>query len=202
MTMLIGLGLGPGDPELLTLKAVRILREADAVFVPGDIAQKLVAPYREAEVLSFPMTGNEARIRKAVGEAADRIARVAVKGTAVFALLGDPNVYSTYARLLGVIRETHPGIPCRTVPGVSSITAFASVAGITLSGGFSVSDGKGERGRILLKVRRPREEAERLASEGFREFVLVERMFLDGEKVYRGELPETSTYFSILYAER
>jgi precorrin-2/cobalt-factor-2 C20-methyltransferase len=200
--MLIGLGLGPGDPELLTLRAVRVLREADAVFVPGDLAQRLVAPYREAEVLSFPMTDDEAAVRGAVEEAAERIARVAASGTAVFALLGDPNVYSTWARLLGVIRETHPEIGCRTVPGVSSITAFASVAGITLSGGFSVSDGKGERGRILLKVRRPREEAERLAREGFREFVLVERMFLDGEKVYRGKLPEESTYFSILYAER
>jgi precorrin-2/cobalt-factor-2 C20-methyltransferase len=200
--MLIGLGLGPGDPELLTLRAVRVLREADAVFVPGDLAQKLVAPYREAEVLSFPMSEDDETVQRAVGEAAERIARVAGKGTAVFALLGDPNVYSTYARLLAVIRETHPEIVCRTVPGVSSITAFASVAGVTLSGGFSVSDGKGERGRILLKVRRPREEAERLAREGFRDFVLVERMFLDGERVYRGELPETSTYFSILYAER
>ena len=200
--MLIALGLGPGDPELLTLRAVRVLREADAVFVPGDLAQRLVAPYREAEVLSFPMTDDEAAVRGAVEEAAERIARVAASGTAVFALLGDPNVYSTWARLLGVIRETHPEIGCMTVPGVSSITAFASVAGVTLSGGFSVSDGKGERGRILLKVRRPREEAERLAREGFREFVLVERMFLDGERVYRGELPEKSTYFSILYAER
>ena len=76
------------------------------------------------------------------------------------------------------------------------------MAGVTLSGGFSVSDGTGEKGRILLKVRRPREEAERLAREGFREFVVVERMFLDGERVYRGDLPEESTYFSILYAER
>jgi len=200
--MLIGLGLGPGDPELLTLRAVRLLREADAVFVPGGIARRLVAPYREAEVLAFPMTGDEAEVRDAIAESAERIARVAGRGTAVFALLGDPNVYSTYARLLAVIRERHPEIPCRTVPGVSSVTAFASVAGITLSGGFSVSDGRGEKGRILLKVRRPREEAERLAREGFREFILVERMFLDGERVYRGELPEESPYFSILYAGR
>jgi precorrin-2/cobalt-factor-2 C20-methyltransferase len=200
--MLIGLGLGPGDPELLTLRAVRILREADAVFVPGGIAQRLVAPYREAEVLSFPMTEDGEAIRQAVGEAAEKVARVARRGTAVFALLGDPNVYSTYARLLSVIRERYPDVRCTTVPGVSSITAFASVAGVTLPGGFTVSDGSGERGRILLKVRRPREEAERLAKEGFREFVLVERMFLDGERVYRGELPEESTYFSILYAGR
>jgi precorrin-2/cobalt-factor-2 C20-methyltransferase len=200
--MLIGLGLGPGDPELLTLRAVRLLREADAVFVPGGMAERLVAPYRNAKVLAFPMTGDEARVREAVEESAERIARVAGKGVAVFALLGDPNVYSTYARLLAVIRERYPEIPCTTVPGVSSVTAFASVAGITLAGGFSVSDGRGERGRILLKVRRPREEAERLAREGFREFILVERMFLDGQRVYRGELPEESTYFSILYAGR
>lgn len=202
MTVLIGLGLGPGDPELLTLRAVRLLREADAVFVPGGIAQGLVAPYRDPEVLPFPMTGDEEAIRHAIEDAAGKIARVAGSGTAVFALLGDPNVYSTWARLLAVVQERYPAIGCRTVPGVSSVTAFASVAGITLSGGFSVSDGKGERGRILLKVRRPRKEAERLAREGFTEFILVERMFLDGERVYRGELPERSTYFSILYAGR
>ena len=200
--MLIGLGLGPGDPELLTLKAVRILREADAVFVPGGLAERLVAPYRTTEVLSFPMNEDEGTVRHAVEAAAERIAGVAGQGTAVFALLGDPNVFSTWVRLLGVIREKYPDITCRTVPGVSAITAFASVAGVTLSGGFSVTDGKEEQGRILLKVRRPREEAEGLAREGFRRFVLVERMFLDGEKVYRGELPEESTYFSILYAER
>jgi precorrin-2/cobalt-factor-2 C20-methyltransferase len=57
-------------------------------------------------------------------------------------------------------------------------------------------------GRILLKVRHPREEAKRLAKEGFREFVLVERMFLDGQRVYRDQLPESSTYLSILFAGR
>jgi len=46
--MLIGLGLGPGDPELLTLKAVRILEESDKVFVPGKLALDLVLPYTDA----------------------------------------------------------------------------------------------------------------------------------------------------------
>jgi len=200
--MLVGLGLGPGDPELLTLQAVRLLREADAVFVPGGIAQNLVAPYRDAEVLPFPMSDDEVVVQQAIEESAERIAQVARVGLAVFALLGDPNVYSTYSRLAAVIRERYPGIPCSTVPGVSSITAFASVAGITLTGGFTVSDGSGEMGRILLKVRHPREEAKRLAKEGFREFVLVERMFLDGQRVYRDQLPESSTYLSILFAGR
>jgi precorrin-2/cobalt-factor-2 C20-methyltransferase len=200
--VLVGLGLGPGDPELLTLRAVRLLREADAVFVPGGIAQRLVAPYRDAEVLPFPMTDDEALIGQAIEDSAERIARVADGGLAVFALIGDPNVYSTYSRLASVIGRRYPKIACTTVPGVSSITAFASVAGVSLSGGFAVSDGGRERCRILLKVRHPREEAKRLAEEGFRRFVLVERMFLDGERVYRDELPESSTYLSVLFAER
>jgi precorrin-2/cobalt-factor-2 C20-methyltransferase len=77
------------------------------------------------------------------------------------------------------------------------------VAGIALSGGFTVSDGPDPSDRILLKVRRPRETADRLRKEGYRTFILVERMYLDGMQVYRGDkLPEESDYFSILLARR
>jgi precorrin-2/cobalt-factor-2 C20-methyltransferase len=86
---------------------------------------------------------------------------------------------------------------------VSSITAFASAAGLSLSDGFVVSDGAEPNSRILLKVRRPKEIMERLAREGYREFILVERMFMEDMKVYRGpDLPERSDYMSVLYARR
>ncbi|NYT07783.1 MAG: cobalt-factor II C(20)-methyltransferase [Methanomicrobiales archaeon] len=202
--MLIGLGLGPGEPEYLTLRAVRLLEEADMVFVPGRIAFDLVAPYREAEILEFPMTGDEDVIAACMDRNADRIALVAADGTAVLGLIGDPNFFSTYSRLCDAIRVRHPAIVCRTEPAISSITAFASVAGVSLSEGFLVTDGPDEVPcRIQLKVKRPRETAARLRERGYRSFILVERMYMGDTRVYRDqELPEESDYMSILYARR
>jgi len=201
--MLIGLGLGPGDPDLLTLRAVRLLREADCVFVPGRIAQLLVAPYRESVVLDFPMTDDEARIRSSLFKNAEKIAPVADKGLAVFGILGDPNFFSTFSRLCAILAEKYPAIECRTEPGISSITAFAAAAGLSLNGGFIVSDGAVPDTRILLKVRRPQEKAAELKNEGYREFVLVERMYFPDMKVYRtADLPEKSDYMSVMYARK
>lgn len=201
--MLIGLGLGPGNADLLTLRAVRLLKEADAVFVPGRIAQDLVAPYRDSVVLDFPMTDDEDRIRHCLVENAEKIAPVAGNGLAVFGILGDPNFFSTFSRLCAVLAEKYPSIECRTEPGISSITAFAAAAGLSLNGGFTVTDGAEPDTRILLKVRRPREKAQQLTKEGFREFVLVERMYFPDMKIYRnGELPEESDYLSVMYARK
>ena len=201
--MLIGLGLGPGNPDLLTLRAVRLLSEADAVFVPGRIARDLVAPYREPVMLDFPMTDDETRIRQCLEENAQKIAPVAADGLAVFGILGDPNFFSTFSRLCAIIDRAHPGIEYRTEPGISSITAFAAAAGIPVNEGFMVSDGTLSDTRILLKVRRPRERADQLRSEGYRQFVLVERMFFPDMQVYRNnELPDTSDYMSVMYARK
>jgi precorrin-2/cobalt-factor-2 C20-methyltransferase len=201
--MLIGLGLGPGNPELLTLRAVRLLKDADTVFVPGRIAHDLVAPYREPVMLDFPMTDDEEKIRECMRENARKIAPVADEGLAVFGILGDPNFFSTFSRLCEVIAETHPGIECRTEPGISSITAFAAAAGISINEGFLVSDGTISDTKILMKIRKPREKADQLRALGYREFVLVERMFFPDMKVYRNQhLPEKSDYMSVMYARK
>lgn len=201
--MLIGLGLGPGNPELLTLRAVRLLKEADEVFVPGRIARDMVLPYREPVMLEFPMTDDEKKIRACLEENAARIAPVAKDGLAVFGILGDPNFFSTFSRLCEVITEQQPGITYRTEPGISAITAFAAAAGVSVNGSFCVSDGSGIGGQVFLKVRRPREKAEELKKAGYSDIVLVERMFFDDMKVLRGDaLPEKSDYMSVMFARR
>ena len=73
---------------------------------------------------------------------------------------------------------------------------------IPINGGFSVSDGSPDLVKIQMKVRRPREAAERLKKEGFSRFVLVERMFMEGMKIWRDDLPDESNYFSLLFAEK
>jgi precorrin-2/cobalt-factor-2 C20-methyltransferase len=200
--MLTAVGLGPGDPELLTLRAVRYLKEADTVFVPGGIARKLVEPYCDPIELSFPMSHDEDAITRQIGDNAVIIARVAEKGNAVFGIIGDPNIFSTFSRLCIIIREQYPEITIYTVPGVSSITAITSFTGVPINGSFSISDGTPEVARIRMKVRRPREVAEELRREGYTRFVLVERMCMEGMKIWREDLPEESNYFSLMFAEK
>lgn len=201
--MLSGVGLGPGDPELLTIKAVRMLQEADVVYIPGGLAKRLVEPYCTPIELPFPMSHDEEMIRAQIIENAEKIASDARDKNVVFGIIGDPNIFSTFSRLTMILKERYPDIIIGTVPGISSITALMSETGLPITGGFCVTDGSKIRSQIRMKVRKPRELAENLRKEGYSRFVLVERMYMDGMQVLNGDdLPEESSYFSLLYAER
>jgi len=153
--MLVGVGLGPGDPELLTLAAIKVLRESKKVFVPGKLAAELVSPYADPVMLHFPMTEDRGELCESWEKNAEEVAKEAKEDLVSFGSLGDPGFFSTFSYLRDVIGRKYPEIEVRTIPGVSAITAFASRAGISVNTSFEVSDGSPPGAKIVLKAKNP-----------------------------------------------
>jgi precorrin-2/cobalt-factor-2 C20-methyltransferase len=202
--MLVGVGLGPGDPELLTLKAVEILKHSDIVFAPGRLAAQLVEPYARPHLLEFPMTKDKSVLQSHWEANADMVAQHARDGLAAFGLIGDPNFFSTFTHLRRLIRQRHPDIIIKTIPGISSITAFAARADIQIESSFQVSDGSPVTDRIILKARRPGQIVSELVDEGFEEFTLAQKLYTENEDIIKGKenVPEKADYFSIIHARK
>lgn len=139
---LIGVGVGPGDPELVTLKAVRALATAGRVFVPvldaadtgrAEATVRAHAAHDRIERLVFALNERtDAGRRERYWDAAGR--RVAdwlreTGGTAAFATIGDPNVYATFGYLAETVRGIVPEVVVETVPGITAMQALAAAAG-------------------------------------------------------------------------
>ncbi len=200
--MLVGVGLGPGNPELMTLKAVKTLKESYKVFAAGTLAASIVEPYVKCEVLHFPMTKDEDSLNESWVKNAEIIVKDAKDRLVSFACLGDPNFFSTFNKVRAIIEIKYPEIEISTVPGVSSITAFASKANVMINESFEVIDGSPILSKIVLKVREPKKLAEVLEREGYCGFILVERIGMEGERVIMNKMPPKSNYLSILYATK
>ncbi len=138
---LYGVGVGPGAPDLLTLRAVRVLREANVLATPrsadgaesiaGAIARSAVGEIAGQEILpvTFPMTRDRARRRAALEATLQAIgARLAAGKTVAVVSEGDPLLYSSFIDVLRAAPERFPGVPVEVIPGVSSITAAAAAA--------------------------------------------------------------------------
>ncbi|MDR0882225.1 MAG: precorrin-2 C(20)-methyltransferase [Candidatus Adiutrix sp.] len=134
---LYGIGVGPGDPELLTIKAARILGEVDVIFAaasPGNdysiarqIAEPHLKPGLEVRRLDFPMVGDEEALTQAWRANAVAIAGVLRQGlSAAFLTLGDPLTYSTYGYVLPYLAEILPDGAVVTIPGITSYQLAAA----------------------------------------------------------------------------
>jgi precorrin-2/cobalt-factor-2 C20-methyltransferase len=133
---LIGVGVGPGDPEHLTLKALRVLREADRVFVPhGGRAEAIVAEHVPAERLEFGMADAAARDGNWDRAGAAIAAALRAGGTVAFATIGDPNLYSTFAYVAHTVRGLLPGVVVETVPGITAMQDLAARSQTVLAEG-------------------------------------------------------------------
>lgn len=134
--------MGPGDPELLTMKGLRVLREADEVFVPvgdtGEVgrAEATVREYLDEGCirrLLFALSDDaEAREKNWTDAAREVSGHLREAKTCAFATIGDPNVYSTFTYLARTVREGLAGITVETVPGITAMQDLAARSGTVL----------------------------------------------------------------------
>jgi precorrin-2/cobalt-factor-2 C20-methyltransferase len=138
---LFGVGVGPGDPELLTLKAVRVLNESPVIaYVSADgrpsmarriVAQHLISGRPEINV-AVPMQPCPELAQAAYDKGAARIGAELERGCDVAVLCeGDPFVYGSFAQLFDRLGERYP---TEVVPGIASFTAAAAAARTPLVG--------------------------------------------------------------------
>jgi precorrin-2/cobalt-factor-2 C20-methyltransferase len=144
---LFGIGAGPGDPELITLKGLRLLQAVPRVFVPvaragaASYARAIVDRYldpsrQEVHELVFAMRGGPAAMADRWAENARVIGDFLASGAdAAFVTEGDPLLYSTFVHVRRALAAQRPAAPVVVVPGVSSIQAAAAAAQVPLADG-------------------------------------------------------------------
>lgn len=135
--MLYFVGVGPGDPELITMKAARILQEADAIALPDSgkesVVWKIAGKWMEGKPvcrLSIPMKGKREDWEDAHQHAAETLLKWLQKyETIAYPVLGDPGIYASSSYLMKRIASYHP---CKVVPGIPAMCAAAAELGIPL----------------------------------------------------------------------
>ncbi|MCG6905287.1 MAG: precorrin-2 C(20)-methyltransferase [Desulfobacteraceae bacterium] len=140
---LYGIGVGPGDPDLLTFKAARILGRVDVIFTAAsaknnhsiavEIARPHIPPGTAVRRLPYPMTRDRAALRTAwQANAQTLITELDAGRDVAFLTLGDPLTYSTFGYTLKYVRAAAPHVPVETVPGITSYQAAAAALNVPL----------------------------------------------------------------------
>lgn len=142
---LYGIGVGPGDPELITLKARRILGTVPAICVPvkssadesyayGIVRDFIDREHQQVIKLIFPMQTGTEPLTQFWEEAAETIwGHLASGDDCAFITEGDPFLYSTFIYVFEILRTRHPAVCIEVVPGVSSVNASAASALVPLA---------------------------------------------------------------------
>jgi len=145
--ILYGLGVGPGDPELITVKAFRVIQESPVIAYPKKLrgsksyAHRIVDVYINPEEkdmlgLVFPMTKDEAVLEREWTKSVELVYEKLKEGKDVaFVTEGDPLLYSTFIHMMKLMQDKHPEVEIRTIPGISSFNGSASRLGIALADG-------------------------------------------------------------------
>lgn len=221
---LFGLGVGPGDPELLTIKALRIIQESDVIAVPGDKPEDSVAyeivkgvfpeiNRKRLLPIAMPMTKDPAVLEANHNKGADDIETCLKEGQQVaFLTLGDPTVYSTYLYVHKRICER--GYEAEIISG---ITSFCAVAARLNMGLVEMAEPlhvipatyKAEEmdqilklpgTKVLMKTGRKLESVRESILKSGQRAVMIENCGMPSEKVYKNaeEIPRQAGYYSLI----
>lgn len=222
--ILTGVGVGPGDPELMTIKAAKRLESCQVLAVPDadkgeSTAYKIAVQAcpaiasKPAMMVRMPMTHDLAVLKASHRAAADRIEAELDQGRNVaFLTLGDPTVYATYFYVHQLVAED--GYPTEIVSGVPSFCAAAARLGISLAersqmlhivpSSHGVEQALTMPGvKVLMKAGSKMGQVRKALLESGMEVNMVENCGMLGERVFRSaeEIPEDAGYFSLIIAK-
>ncbi|HIV38956.1 MAG TPA: precorrin-2 C(20)-methyltransferase [Candidatus Blautia stercorigallinarum] len=221
---LYGVGVGPGDPELLTLKALRLIKENEVIAVPGKDIQASVAyqivkgAYEDLDKktlipVAMPMTKDPQVLKTNHDKAADQVEDYLREGkNVVFLTLGDTTVYSTYLYVHKRILER--GYEAEIVSGITSFCAVAA----RLNMGLVEADQplhvipatykaqemdeilKLPGTKVLMKTGKKMKQVKESIEKSGQKAVMIENCGMPSEKIYRSaeEIPEDSGYYSLI----
>ena len=218
--ILYGVGVGPGDPKLLTLEAVETLKEADCIAYPisgGDnVALAIVRQYIEGKEMlacDMPMTRDSELLEQSHQRCADQLIELMKQGKNIaFITLGDPSIYSTYIYVHKKVLAR--GYKAQLIAGIPSFCAVAarlndslceskepllivpaSYDGLEECLNFPANKVFMKSGKSILDLRERLREKGNLGSAK-----MVECATMENEKIYHNldDLDEKSSYFSII----
>ena len=148
MPDLVGIGVGPGDPDLLTVKAVKAIHNADVIMCPASkearpsialsVVDSLIDKSKNQEIvkLIFPMTKDKDVLERHWKENSKIMAEKVLSGNnVVYLTVGDPYLYSTWIYMHREISQNHPTMKITVIPGIVSMFTFASKVGISIAEG-------------------------------------------------------------------
>ena len=218
---LYGVGVGPGDPELITLKAIRTIKNAAVIACPGkdvlqsaayQIASRIIPEIEEKELLPvpMPMTRDPEELAKAHQKGASKIEAVLESGRdTAFLTLGDPGIYSTFTYIRRIVQED--GYPTGTVSGVPSFCAAAAALQIPLAewneelhilpAAHEKELGLNDPGTyVLMKAGAKISQIKAALKDSGKNAYLAENCGMPGEKLCKdlSEFPDTCGYFSLV----
>lgn len=139
---LVGIGVGPGDPDLLTVRAMAALRRADRVLAPAtavdavgraELIVRQAVPGVRIERVPFAMSPRRADRDRSIAAAASTVAAYLDEGEVAFVTLGDPLTYSTFSSVAEAVRARRPATTVEQIPGVMAFQALAARTGTVVT---------------------------------------------------------------------